>query len=138
MSRGFGYAVNYDKALEEDQREIDLCDRILAARLFAVEDDGQLPPVWSIAWTPERAARAGLTSHDCVALQARVEANTDAVMALSDAEYRDAYNAGGRIIDWLEAAYSEYLYSEAEVKKWRRRVVASRSRHRRNRERYGS
>lgn len=146
----FGYTINYDKEIASDDLEIAACDRALAhgyAKPEAIAARGYYYPLWRLAFEDAAVANSlELSKRDLYALAdyAEIDERDYAAYGLTHEtpevpETRSAFLERGKAaLAKCTAAWPyDDLLTMAELKRCRARAVAARSRHRRNKEKYG-
>jgi hypothetical protein len=130
MSRGFGYRINYDKAIAEDLRTIEEMTRLLELGLLKPESERSFYNVSDAVLTrPDLARALGFTAPE-LAVASETEPEEWPLPWTLTLE-RDFDQR-------CKALYDDYLPTEEEAKGWLKKAKADLSRHRRNKKKYGS
>lgn len=138
-SKGFGYAINYDRAIAEDEAAIALWTKFIEAKLFA-EKPGDA--VLDVIVCRGGWERLGLTRQDALDLRDEFEyAESDFPgdnLATDKESYANANRVFDTVIGPLVGTRWDPAPTEAAAKAALKRAKASLSRHRRNKEKYGN
>jgi len=146
VTRGFGYSINYDRAIADD-------DAVLAWIELSIQHGFYRRPIGDagrvvnqlhelVIYFPDVASSLGFTPQDVAdfAYAADMESawkmNPDLPEARAD---RAGYRRGEEVAKQVEAMTGcQFLYEdETQAKEARKKTKASRARHARNKEKYG-
>lgn len=147
---GFGYALNYDKEIANDEAEIAAYERALAhdyTKPNSMQVEGYYYPIWQLAFESRAIAKSiGLSGRDVGALADYIEMSEAQIVAfghwhnaLEVPETGRAWHERGKaaLAKCTEAWPYDDLLSVAQLKRARSKAKAALARHMRNREKYG-
>lgn len=129
----WGYAIDYDKAIAEDEKAIAMYERIIAGRWFLPAGQSSCF-LWELALLDETiAAGLDLSRADLANLAAYMEAN----LPIADESGRDWYSRGEEIDQRLQELCPDMLLTEEKAREALKFHKTRLARHKRNKAKFG-
>jgi len=133
MTRRWGYDLDYDKEIRDDDELLAMYDRAVKGNWIAFSPDYYTRLADLVVADPAVAASVGLSDEEVLELAYFLDRHPDDYVPLPGANTH-----GSAIWDGIQAIYPDALEdSMAALKATRRRAKTTLDRHRRNRIKYG-
>jgi len=139
-TRGFGYAIDYAKEIEQNEKEIARFEQMLQRGDFAPSTRELLSVLDLLIMDQDVRRKLGFTADEVATVAAYYDQYTDEVLERYGLHVPPDWSlSAARSIDKrIEAlGFDDYLPTEAQVKKWLAVERQRLARHRRNQKQYG-
>lgn len=140
MKNDFSYIIDYDKEIQNDIKTIEFCDNWL--NIFNLTEKDELKYDDGFYWSTEVACvypeAFGLTNEEWRKLRFYIEFDEEADSDPPKGKDREWFTTGKQVEQKIISIYGETGYwAKEEIVKMRKKAVAAKSRHTRNKKKYG-